>query len=125
MNELAQNRRWQHPLVWAGGLLLCAFVVSILAREALKNGVGWPCIFLNVTGVPCPTCGATRTFAALAQLDLLSAFKFNPLLAAGAVLLALAPFAWKRISTVNPRSWLILGGLVLLNWAYLCIFLPR
>jgi hypothetical protein len=37
------------------------------------------CTFRQVTGVPCPSCGATRAGLALAQGDLSAALSYNPL----------------------------------------------
>ncbi len=44
------------------------------------------CLFREVTGFPCPTCGATRAVLALSRLDLAGALAFNPLAAAGELL---------------------------------------
>ncbi|MBN1478684.1 DUF2752 domain-containing protein [candidate division KSB1 bacterium] len=38
-----------------------------------------PCLFHLWTGLPCPTCGATRTGIALSHLHLRDAFITNPL----------------------------------------------
>ncbi|MBP6963751.1 MAG: DUF2752 domain-containing protein [Armatimonadetes bacterium] len=37
------------------------------------------CVFYRVTGYPCPTCGMTRSLAALAHLDFGRALSFNPI----------------------------------------------
>ena len=37
------------------------------------------CIFHDITGVPCLTCGGTRSAVALSQFDILSSFLNNPL----------------------------------------------
>lgn len=37
------------------------------------------CVFYRVTGYPCPTCGMTRSLAALAHLDFRQALSFNPI----------------------------------------------
>lgn len=37
------------------------------------------CVFKGLTGIPCPTCGSTRSVVHLAHGDILSAFAMNPL----------------------------------------------
>jgi hypothetical protein len=37
------------------------------------------CVFHEITGFPCPTCGGTRSLIALSQFDLVSSFMYNPL----------------------------------------------
>ncbi|UCE65359.1 MAG: DUF2752 domain-containing protein [Candidatus Zixiibacteriota bacterium] len=37
------------------------------------------CIFHEIAGFPCPTCGGTRSLIALSQFDLVSSFMLNPL----------------------------------------------
>ena len=37
------------------------------------------CIFHEITGLPCPTCGATRSVMALSRFDLMSSLTLNPL----------------------------------------------
>ncbi len=36
------------------------------------------CPFKEITGLPCPTCGTTRVVLSIYELDLWSAFLFNP-----------------------------------------------
>ena len=52
-------------------LLLCAFCGFVL--------LFWHCPFRLLFGIDCPTCGMTRAFLALAQLDLGAALRFHPL----------------------------------------------
>ena len=37
------------------------------------------CVFHEITGFPCPTCGGTRSLIALSQFDFFSSFLYNPL----------------------------------------------
>ncbi len=37
------------------------------------------CVFHEITGFPCPTCGGTRSLIALSQFDPVSSFMYNPL----------------------------------------------
>jgi hypothetical protein len=97
-----------------------------------------PCTFLQLTGYPCPFCGFTRSFWAMASGDLTFAVTNCPLACLayfGTVLM----FAWNMAALVlgvrisRGRSlqmgrgrarWMfcIISALFVLNWAYrLCL----
>jgi uncharacterized protein DUF2752 len=47
----------------------------------LVFGLPWPkCWFRHLTGLPCPTCGATRSVLALVHWNVVDAIRCNPLL---------------------------------------------
>jgi hypothetical protein len=91
-----------------------------------------PCPLRTLTGIPCLTCGATRSLTALAQGDVAAALTASPVTVLGVVLVA----AWALASlvmTVWPATrrrlelsrgerrvtvWLV-AGLVLANWVWL------
>jgi hypothetical protein len=53
----------------------------LLWLAPLKLGL-WPlCLLRTLTGIPCPTCGATHTLMRLFEADLLGAARCNPLIA--------------------------------------------
>jgi hypothetical protein len=91
------------------------------------------CLFRAFTGIPCPTCGATRSLVHLAHGNLSASFDMNPAVALAifaSMLLAAydlaALFSGSRISlALTPReSTLIRAGAVvvlLANWAYLVL----
>ena len=94
------------------------------------------CPLLELTGVPCPTCGGTRALVALAQADVLGALAWNPMVALAGMLAV----AWSvaavamlvglvqppAIPTALPaRVRLAVPVLVLLNEAWLLLTLPR
>ncbi len=91
------------------------------------------CSMLVTTGVPCPMCGMTTTFAHLAHLHLLDALKTQPFgvvlftltamtFLVGASDLLLPARRWRRaLSWIEPREGWIAGGLMVglgLGWAY-------
>jgi hypothetical protein len=65
-----------------------------------------PCIFHKVTGVPCLTCGATRSIVALSRLDFASSFLHNPLTMIFAIALVV-------FSSISLFGYIIKKSLVL------------
>lgn len=49
------------------------------------------CLFKNVTGIPCPSCGVTRSIMLLLQGDLMEALQMNPIGILAALLLFTIP----------------------------------
>ena len=95
----------ERQLAWIwGGLVLAIAALSpvwVLLAPWLR-----PCIFRSVTGVPCPSCGATRGVLALIDGRLIDAFILNPLLSAGVLAF-------------------VAGGLIAPLWAWRVGSLPR
>lgn len=90
------------------------------------------CTFRNLTGIPCPTCGTTRTALALLHFDLGAAFTVNPLAAAAGIVFFVGgglALVWglmggpTRIWRLHwSRRWtLALAGVILINWVYLIL----
>lgn len=93
------------------------------------------CVFDSLTGIPCPSCGITRSAYSLAGFDIPGALFYNPLFA----LTSLALILWGIGSTVNnlrdsgdrfeyspilkKYTRLALPVAVLLNWIYLIVIL--
>jgi len=128
--------RKRHPGEIEYGIIYgtIAAIVLIAARvlpvqEALPG-----CAFRGLFGLPCPTCGTTRSLIFLAQGELGSAMSLNPLvvivvLAALAALVAnlvVIAFRFPRpeVTVTSGESTAIrlsaLGG-VLLNWLFLVL----
>ena len=92
------------------------------------------CLFRDLTGLPCPTCGTAHAALALARLDLPHAIAFNPLATLGALVfflggaaaalasLAGRPLSEPRLSGTGPRSAALLA--VAANWTWLFLHPP-
>ena len=86
------------------------------------------CMFRNLTGVPCPTCGTTRMVLALGRGQFADAVLFNPFMFAlamlGAAWLILRLGFGRRLSmdfgrVARRRAWIVVTVLFVFNWAYL------
>jgi hypothetical protein len=92
-----------------------------------------PCTFYGTTGVPCPSCGMTTSFALTVRGDLLNAARAN---AVGMLmaLTALAFIPWSLVCVFARRPFLIYSldkaltaviliflGLMLLRWAVVLV----
>jgi hypothetical protein len=94
------------------------------------------CAFKALTGLPCPTCGSTRSVVHLADGDLLSAFSMNPL-TVSVILFVVLAFVYGTVTLVfglprisfnlaehekkRLRIFCVLA--VLADWAYLLTML--
>lgn len=94
------------------------------------------CPFNELTGIPCPTCGATRSVLHLAQGDIFSSIAVNPLtsLCFGAAVvyffysLVTLVFSLPRVDVLliaQEKNAVRVGALALvfLNWTYLIVTL--
>ena len=112
-------------------------VSSVAAASSfiwLASGFPWPgCWFRRLTGLPCPTCGATRTALSLVHGDLTAAWRHNPFIFCcfiGTIILnlycagiLLFQFPRLRLTGLPPEVKRSLCGLIFaavaLNWFYL------
>jgi len=117
-------------------LLWLAVGLSTLGGVGLWLHLGLPtpaCLLHATTGIPCPTCGTTRSLRALLGGDLPTAFAWNPLAAtlwiafgafalyAATVVLARLPRVRIRISHPVEARLLRFAtlGILAANWGYL------
>jgi hypothetical protein len=84
-----------------GFLALTALLGASFVYHPDPDGGLILCVFRSLTGLPCPGCGLTRSFCALAQGDVSAAFRFH----------ILGPMAY----VVVVVYWLR-GGLALLGF---------
>jgi hypothetical protein len=90
-----------HELIW-----LSVSVVSLgLAATWFALGLPWPrCVFHELTGLPCMTCGMTRSAIQFFHGDILAASQWNPLVFAALCRLSiLIAYAFIVLATRAPR----------------------
>jgi len=129
VRRLAQGEV-DHELIW-----LSASISSVvLAAVWLAIGLPWPvCIFHEVTGLPCVTCGMTRCAIQFFHGHFLVALRWNPLiftLLCGVIAFDLYAFATLTMrvprlrisfSTQRAKAFVRLSVILVfaLNWIYL------
>ena len=81
--------------------ILCVFFGVLLVWVMMD----WPCLFREITGIPCIGCGLSRAWLAALRLDFASAFRYHPMFWSIPVLMLAALFdgrlfrkdMWNRI----------------------------
>lgn len=121
------------PAIFAS--FLC---VTLAARLVVNSDFALPtCGMRLLFGLPCLFCGGTRSLHALSNLDMVSSFRFNPLVLLLFVASASSFLKWlihglfrrenvfsqRRFSSAIRIHWLLLT-LLLANWIFLLFTLP-
>jgi hypothetical protein len=113
--------------------LLALLVFLIPARMLAMRSSGFStgpslCLFRNITGLPCPFCGSTRSVGHILQGEFSAALFSNPLGYFGLaflILLFVSPARIKSASSSVAQKWwtltqrnqiVITVGLILLAW---------
>ena|SRR5215831_4406142 len=121
-----------HELVWLGASLASLGI----AVAWFMLGLPWPrCVFHEISGLPCVTCGMTRCAIQFFHGHFLAALKWNPLVFAVlcgviafdvyalATLVTRAPRVRINVSTQRAKAFLrvsVISALAL-NWMYLLL----
>lgn len=112
-------------------LLLAAIAAAPLAGGVFAGAAGEPCLFKDLTGLPCATCGLTRAAHALCEGDPAAAFSLQPLGTGIALAAGFFGLGWGVVTLAGLRLrlrlaaedglWLRVAGgyLALVNWIYL------
>ncbi len=104
-------------------------------RPELKGAEYTVCVVKNVSSLPCPSCGSTRTVKNLLLGNISDALRINPLGILLALGLLIVPFlflwdiisgtrhlrhAWDRFQKVFSHKWVLILFFVLItaNWIW-------
>lgn len=118
------------------GIALLGYIYIVVALSGAVNDQVSLCMFHNLTGIPCPSCGTTRGMMQLVHGQFTEALRMNALCYVQAFFLLILPvllvidlignkrtllYAYNRAIQIINRPWIafILGVLLLVNWIYL------
>lgn len=71
---MTRRLRRQKLLLFLIGFCLIGGVYGIVWKV---TGIGFPCVFYEITHLQCPGCGVTRMISCLLQFDFVGAFRYN------------------------------------------------
>lgn len=121
------------PLVTLGMILLLLAVARYYEHMPVRPA---ECGFKTLTGLPCVSCGGTRSMRALSTGQFTDAVRFNPGVVFG-VACAVGWLGWRTSRYLRPEApvreprraspWIAFGvilALLLANWIYLLAFPP-
>jgi hypothetical protein len=97
MEQNAAHPREDRTLRWCAAL---AYLVSAFVPMAWLDRAPTLCPFRLLTGYPCPGCGGTHAFVALAHGQFGAAWAYNPL----AVVIFFLGLAWLIAAFANPSG---------------------
>ena len=124
--------RWPRVPLWAVAMVVvwAGTVAAVWHAGEARGHTPQLCVFKQITGLPCPTCGTGRMVLALCRGDVAAAAAMNPLMfvlaAGGTALLGLRTLFGRRRRVDPPglhavRGWQVLLAAALANWAYLIL----
>ena len=91
-----------------------------LAKLLEQHGV--PCLFKELTGIPCPGCGMTRSVISMLRGDLFSAVHYSPALYICAILVVIDGYLWIKFRKEIPHLELITLVIILGVWIVRLLF---
>lgn len=109
-------------------IILIFVIVGVIALIANFTGINI-CIFYNVTGVYCPSCGMTRSVISLMHLDFKDALMYNPMFICIPLIILpffIEQFFFKIKKDTKNKYFLCLFLLILVVWIIrLFIYFPN
>lgn len=94
--------------------------VSLLFSLIFKRSA---CLFLNLTGVPCPSCGMTRAYISLFRGNITQAFDYHPLFLAPFVIIIMMQEKIRTNKKLFNRLIILLTAILFVVYAIRLILL--
>lgn len=119
-----EDRAFVRARVFSAGAAVVVLGVSYVYAPYVHDGP-IVCLLRGLTGLPCPSCGLTRAFCALAHLELREALHFHALSPFVFAAVVATPFlAAYEVATRRPvsRPWLYSSKLA---WCLAALFLTH
>jgi hypothetical protein len=126
--EKREPGRIEFGIIYGSIAILCVLAAKYLPIAHLAPS----CVFRGISGIPCPTCGATRSLLSLTKGNFAGALTMNPLVAIlvppAVVLCAYSIitllFGMRRMTFIfseREKDGIRIAAvmIVLLNWGYL------
>jgi Protein of unknown function (DUF2752) len=107
--------------------LLAVVAVRVVPRRLVEGGPTM-CVFRRATGMPCPSCGMTRSWSAATRLDVRRSLAWHPLGIPTliGVLLVSTGVVRPSLDDARWRHWTAIGGTVWLGvWLRRLVRPPR
>ncbi|NNE26355.1 MAG: DUF2752 domain-containing protein [Saprospiraceae bacterium] len=128
------NRKQLYIFIVTASIFGIGAVMYLFVTGQGFGNINTVCVFKNMTGIPCPSCGATRSVLSIMSGQFANAWYFNPL---GFLLIALfaLPFwvildfitgkdsfykfyTYCEQKLVKPQVYLPLCSLMMINWIW-------
>ncbi len=87
-----------------------------ITAYALMEHFNISCVFLKLSGIPCPGCGMTRALLSVLNLDFYMAFKHNVMIFFMPYVFAYVFFDFK--SHIHNIFLVIIAVIAIINWLF-------
>ena len=130
LESVSRRPAWPWWAILIVSMWACLVAVSVWVSQLTGRHVRL-CLFKRITGVPCPTCGSTRSVLHLLGGDIAGAFRMQPFVFAAAVIftaaLLLRVLSARRVhvemsTTARRIAWSLVLAAFLANWAYVILY---
>src|SRR5690606_33270603 len=100
---------------------------SILKTENTGPEIFGACMFKNVTGIACPSCGSTRAMVLLAKGDFIGAILLNPIGLVLAAVMLVVP-VWLAYDVLTKKDTLLVNykkaeNIIKIRWVAIVLIL--
>ena len=129
------NRNRLYSIIFIACLTGYIWLYFSVSKKLITSKAVGVCIIKQVTNIPCPSCGTTRSVVSLTKGDIIKALNINPLGFLVAFIMLLAPFwiiadlltknstlfdFYQKLETYlkKPKYAIPLILLVIINWIW-------